>query len=345
MSPALREAAPERPDVWVGATAMAEDVLLESTSAKFMQAYYTLLHLHRVAVTVVVVVPDGVTDLDEDCANTVATIINTNKPTLFAEFGRMYRLEGKVVLITGASAGIGEATAREFAAAGAHVILTARREEKLKALAQELSSKYPSVTVHTVGLDVQDREAVQRALASLPANLQEVDVLVNNAGMVVGVDKLLDVDPKGIDQMFNTNVYGLMYVIQAVVPGMKARNRGHVINIGSVSGKQVYSGGGIYCATKHAVDAITRTLHLELVDTAVRVTEINPGLVNTEFSTVRFSGDKAKADNVYKGMNPLTGQDVAEIIVFAASRPDHVNIADLLVFPVNQADSRTVHRA
>ncbi|GAB5589660.1 hypothetical protein Unana1_04560 [Umbelopsis nana] len=256
----------------------------------------------------------------------------------------MGRLEGKVVLVTGASAGIGEACAREFAKEGSNLILTARRLDRLEALKTELETKYPQQKVHTIALDVRKREAVTGAIQALPAAFKDIDVLVNNAGLVIGVDKLADVTEDAIDTMLDTNVKGLVFLTQAVLPGMKERKKGHILNVGSVSGKQVYSGGGIYCASKHAVDAISRTLLLELVDTPIRVTQINPGLVNTEFSTIRFGGDSSKADAVYKGLQPLVGQDVAEIVTFAASRPPHVNIADVLVFPTAQADARTTHR-
>ncbi|KAG2185201.1 hypothetical protein INT44_001991 [Umbelopsis vinacea] len=256
----------------------------------------------------------------------------------------MGRLEGKVVLVTGASAGIGAACAKEFAKEGSHLIITGRRLERLESLKNELTSQYPNQIVHPIALDVRRRDAVNGAIAALPTDLKNIDVLVNNAGLVIGLDKLSDVTEDAIDTMLDTNVKGLVYLTQAVLPGMKEQKKGHIINVGSVSGKQVYAGGGIYCASKHAVDAISRTLLLELVDTPLRVTQINPGMVNTEFSTVRFGGDSKKADAVYKGLQPLAGEDIAEIVTFAASRPPHVNIADVLVFPTAQADARTSHR-
>jgi len=256
----------------------------------------------------------------------------------------MGRLEGKVVLVTGASAGIGAACAKEFAKEGSHLIVTGRRLERLESLKNELAGLYPHQIVHPIALDVRSRNAINGAIASLPDELKNIDVLVNNAGLVIGLDKLSDVTEDAINTMLDTNVKGLVYLTQAVLPGMKEQKKGHIINVGSVSGKQVYAGGGIYCASKHAVDAISRTLLLELVDTPLRVTQINPGMVNTEFSTVRFGGDSAKADAVYKGLQPLVGEDIAEIVTFAASRPPHVNIADVLVFPTAQADARTSHR-
>ncbi|KAG0193504.1 hypothetical protein DFQ28_004837 [Apophysomyces sp. BC1034] len=256
----------------------------------------------------------------------------------------MGRLEGKNVFITGASAGIGESCAYEFAKEGSNLILAARRVEKLQELKQMIAEKYPRVLVHTVALDVRDKQQIDQVVADLPESFKNVDVLVNNAGMVRGVDYLVDVAEDDFDTMFATNVKGLVFLTQAILPSMKARQSGHIINIGSVAGKQGYPGGSIYCATKHAVDAITKALTYELVDTPIRVSQICPGLVNTEFSTIRFRGDKDKADNVYKGMQPLVGQDIAELVVFTASRPAHVNICDMLVFPTAQADARTVSR-
>ncbi|KAL1914311.1 uncharacterized protein VTP21DRAFT_9004 [Calcarisporiella thermophila] len=256
----------------------------------------------------------------------------------------MGRLEGKNVLITGASAGIGEACARLFAKENANLILTARRLERLDALREGILSKHPNLTVHCAQLDVRNKLAVDGLLPSLPSELQEVDVLVNNAGLVIGLDHVVDVSEEAINTMIDTNVKGLLYVTQAILKGMKERNRGHIINIGSVSGTQVYPGGGTYCGTKHFVDAITRTLLLELVSTPIRVTQINPGMVETEFSLVRFKGDKDRAEKVYEGLQPLTGEDIAELVVFAAGRPPHVNVADVLVFPVNQATASVSHR-
>ncbi|RIA97636.1 hypothetical protein C1645_795942 [Glomus cerebriforme] len=256
----------------------------------------------------------------------------------------MGRLEGKNVLITGASSGIGEACAKEFAKSGSNLILTARRIELVEKLGKEFSQKYPSIKIFTYQLDVREKAKVDQLVAALPSDLKNIDVLVNNAGLVIGADKIENVTTETIDTIIDTNVKGLLHVTRTILPIMKERQKGHIINIGSVSGTQVYANGGVYCASKHAVDAISRTLLLELVDTPIRVTQINPGMVETEFSVVRFGGDKAKADKVYEGLQPLTGEDIAEIIVFAASRPDHVNIADVLVYPVNQGAVTTVHR-
>ncbi|KAJ3011364.1 hypothetical protein HKX48_006865 [Thoreauomyces humboldtii] len=208
----------------------------------------------------------------------------------------MGRLAGKTVLVTGASGGIGAACAVEFAKEGCVLILAARRTEKLAEVQKAITAEAPNVKVQAVELDVRDRKKVFSALENL-----EVDVLVNNAGLVIGVDKIDSVTEEAIDTMLDTNVKGLLFATQAVLPGMKKRGSGHIINISSISGKEVYPGGGVYCASKHAVDALTRTLRMELVDTPINVTSIEPGLVETEFSIVRFAGDKAKADAVYKG--------------------------------------------
>ncbi|KAI8077780.1 uncharacterized protein BX664DRAFT_343475 [Halteromyces radiatus] len=256
----------------------------------------------------------------------------------------MGRLQGKTVFITGSSAGIGEACAREFAKEGSNLVLAARRVDRLEKLKQELLEQHKDINIHTVAMDVRDKKQIDEAVKNLPESVRDIDVLVNNAGMVHGVDPLVEVKEEDLDIMFATNVKGLVFLTQAIVPRMKERQTGHVINLGSVAGKEAYAGGSIYCATKHAVDAITKALMIELVDTPIRVSQICPGLVNTEFSTVRFRGDKAKADEVYKGLQPLVAQDIAEIVVFTAGRPSHVNIADLLVFPTCQAASKIVSR-
>ncbi|KAG1464676.1 hypothetical protein G6F56_005032 [Rhizopus delemar] len=256
----------------------------------------------------------------------------------------MGRLEGKTVFITGASAGIGEASARQFADEGCNLVLTARRLENLKKIKNEISAIHPKIYIHTVQLDVRDKKQIDKTVAELPEEVKNIDVLLNNAGMVIGLDPLINIEEEAFDQMLQTNVKGLVFLTKAIVPGMKERGVGHVINLGSIAGKQSYYGGSIYCATKFAVDAITKALAIELVDTPIRVSQICPGMVNTEFSTVRFRGDKDQADNVYKGLQPLVADDIAELIVFTAGRPAHVNIQDMLVFPVNQADSKTVYR-
>jgi len=254
------------------------------------------------------------------------------------------RLEGKVVLITGASAGIGEATAAVLAASGAHLVLGARRKERLDQLREQLVHKH-GVKVHTGALDVCSKDSVAHFFASLPDDLKDIDVLVNNAGLAIGKDDAHVVPEEDVDIMVDTNVKGLVRVTREVVPGMLARNKGHIINISSVAGIEAYKGGSIYCATKHAVQAITKSQRKELVHTPLRVTSICPGLVETEFSLVRCKGDSGKASEPYKGLEPLVARDVADAIAYAASRPAHVQVADLLIFPTNQASTEIVHRA
>ncbi|KAJ3270393.1 hypothetical protein HDV01_007859 [Terramyces sp. JEL0728] len=256
----------------------------------------------------------------------------------------MSRLAGKIVFITGASSGIGQACAVEYAKHGSHLVLTARRQDRLDSLKTAFAKEYPSVKVHALKLDVRNKDLVLDAIKSLPNEFKDIDILVNNAGLVIGVDPLETVGEDAINTMFDTNVKGLIYVTQAVLPGMKERQRGAIVNISSIAGTEAYPNGSIYCATKHAVCAMTKSLRHELVSTPINVISIEPGLVETEFSVIRFGGDKEKADNVYKGLEPLTGQDIAETVVFATSRPPHVQIASMIVFPTNQSAATTVYR-
>jgi 3-hydroxy acid dehydrogenase / malonic semialdehyde reductase len=255
----------------------------------------------------------------------------------------MIDLKGKIVLITGASSGIGEACARAFAAAGADVILTARSLPALESLARELSETH-GVRVLPLMLDVRHRIAVERTLGTLTADWAEVDILVNNAGLVRGMDKLYEGDPDEWDEMLDTNVKGLLLVTRAVVPGMIARGRGHVINIGSIAGRETYPGGGVYCATKYAVKALTRALRMDLLGTPIRVTTVDPGMVETNFSVVRFRGDKARAAKVYENIEPLHPGDVADAVVWAATRPARVNVSEMVVLPTAQASAMLNHR-
>jgi len=251
----------------------------------------------------------------------------------------MTDLTNKIVLVTGASSGIGRATARRFSEAGARVIIAARREDRLMELATQLKTD-----CYVLKLNVRDRAEVEAAMASLPPDWQAIDILVNNAGLSRGLWKLHEGQHDGWEDMIDTNVKGLLYVSRAVIPGMVARGRGHIVNIGSIAGHEVYPGGNVYCASKFAVDAITRGLRMDLVDTPLRVTTIDPGMVETEFSEVRFYGDKERADQVYKGIEPLKAEDIADAIVWAATRPAHVQIAEVIVLPTAQASAMVAHR-
>jgi len=248
----------------------------------------------------------------------------------------MTRLKDTITFVTGASAGIGAACAGHFARAGSHLILAARRAERLAGLADRLTADH-GVRCHTLELDVRDRDAVNAAVAGLPADWQAIDVLVNNAGLSRGLDKVQEGDADDWNEMIDTNVKGLLWVSRAVLPGMIARDRGHVVNIGSIAGRQVYPGGNVYCATKYAVRALTQGLRIDLLGTRVRCSTVDPGMVETEFSEVRFHGDGERAAQVYRQFPPLTADDIAEAVVFCASRPPHVAIAELLIMPQDQA--------
>lgn len=255
----------------------------------------------------------------------------------------MGRLTGRVVFITGASSGIGEACAQAFAREGAKLLLAARRVDRLKELAQKLEAD-GAQSVHCMRLDVRNPDAVEDTLADLGRGWGAIEVLVNNAGLSRGLSKLHEGDRDDWNEMIDTNVKGLLWVTRAVVPGMVARGSGTVLHIGSIAGHQSYPNGNVYCATKHAVRAIGEAMRLDLNGTGVRVGSIDPGMVDTEFSEVRFRGDVDRAKAVYKGMVPLTAADVAEIVVFAATRPPHVSIAELLVLPTDQASAMLIHR-
>jgi serine 3-dehydrogenase len=244
----------------------------------------------------------------------------------------MVSLNGRIVLITGASAGIGAACARSFAAAGAKLILAARRTDRLKQLADQLNTE-----VYVQSLDVRNRSAVKEFVAALPEKWRAVEILVNNAGLAQGFDKLHEGEIDDWETMIDTNVKGLLYVSRAVIPGMVERGRGHVINIGSIAGHEVYPGGNVYCATKHAVDGLTKGMRIDLVDTPVRVSTVDPGLVETEFALVRFHGDQDQAKGTYQGYKPLLAEDIADAVVWVASRPDHVQVAEVIILPAAQA--------
>jgi 3-hydroxy acid dehydrogenase/malonic semialdehyde reductase len=249
----------------------------------------------------------------------------------------------KTVFITGASSGIGLACAHAFARHDARLIIAARRKERIEALAQELN-RIHDTEVFTVQLDVRNQPAVEKAVRDLPANWKEIDVLVNNAGLSRGLDKLYEGKLDDWEEMIDTNIKGLLYVSRAVIPGMVVRGSGTIINIGSIAGHEVYPGGNVYCATKFAVDALTRGLRHDLVDTPIRVCTVDPGLVETEFSVVRFRGNEQRAKTVYQNFSPLTGADVADAVLYCASRPPHVQIAEMIILPTNQASTTLVHR-
>ena len=249
----------------------------------------------------------------------------------------------QIAFITGASSGIGEACARKFAAGGYTLLLNARNTVKLQALQQELQTTY-GIEVITLPFDVRDRKAAEAALQQLPTEYQSIDVLVNNAGLALGIDKEYEGTEENYDTMIETNITALLMMTRLVVPGMIARSKGHIINIGSVAGDAAYPGGSVYCATKAAVKVLSDGLRMDLVDTPLRVTNIKPGLVETNFSVTRFAGDKERADKVYQGIKPLTGEDIAEVVFFAASAPAHVQIAEVLVLATHQASGSLVHR-
>lgn len=245
------------------------------------------------------------------------------------------------VLITGATSGIGEATARLLANNNYKLILCGRRQEKLDKLQRDLSA---ITKVTTLSFDVRDNDAVKSAIGSLQGDWKDIDVLINNAGNAHGLDPIQKGKVEDWDAMMDINVKGLLYISREILPGMTERKRGHVINIGSVAGKEVYANGNVYCASKFAVDALTQGMRIDLNPFGIKVTSIHPGLVETEFSLVRFKGDSERAFSVYKGLKPLTGEDIADVLLYVLSTPDHVVIADLVVFPKAQASATVVHR-
>ena len=249
----------------------------------------------------------------------------------------------KIVFITGASSGIGAACAKKFAQAGYDLILNARSKEKLRPLLEELHQSY-SVQVYPLIFDVRDRNTAQQAIDTLPERFKAIDVLVNNAGLALGIDKEYEGTEENYDTMIETNITALLMMTRLVVPGMIARGKGHIINIGSVAGDAAYPGGSVYCATKAAVKVLSDGLRMDLVDTPLRVTNVKPGLVETNFSVTRFGGDKERADKVYQGIKPLTGDDIADVVYYAASAPEHVQIAEVLVLATHQASGSLVYR-
>jgi len=255
----------------------------------------------------------------------------------------MLPFKNKIVFVTGASAGIGEACAEIFAEAGARLLLCARRTDRLAALADRLNRRH-GTEVHTFALDVRHADEIIAQIDALPATWREIDLLVNNAGLGKGLDRLYENSIEDIDAMIDTNVKGLLYVTRAVAPGMVACDRGHIINIGSIAGRWLYPGSTVYCASKFAVHAITQGLKLDLNGTRVRISTVDPGMVETDFSLVRFEGDAARAEAVYADTTPLTPRDVAETVLFCATRPPHVNINEVVMMSVDQASVTKVQR-
>lgn len=249
----------------------------------------------------------------------------------------------KIILITGASSGFGKAIAEKFAAAGWNCILTGRRKERLDALATELQTKYGVQTLSLV-FDVQNREAVFASIGNIPAEWQTIDVLVNNAGLALGRDSFENANLDDWDTMIDTNVKGVMYVTKAVLPYMVQRKKGHIINMGSVAAKLVYKEGNGYCASKHALDALSKSMRIDLLPQRIKVTAIHPGAAETEFSMVRFKGDESKAKQVYDGFTPLYAKDVAEVTFYCASLPENICINDLNLSSISQADGIYIHK-
>src|SRR5690554_4557718 len=250
-------------------------------------------------------------------------------------------MRNKTILITGATSGIGLATAKLVAKNGLKTIICGRREGRLKELSQELSNY---TEVHTLNFDIRNRKEVFAAIESLPSDFSNIDILINNAGNAHGMDTIFEGNPDDWDAMFDINVKGLLYVTKAILPNMLDRKSGHIINIGSTAGKEVYPKGNVYCASKHAVDALNQGMRIDLNGKGIKVGAINPGLVETEFSEVRFKGDVERAEKVYQGFTPLKPEDIADIIWFAVTRPPHVNIADLTVMCLDQASSTIVNK-
>ena len=249
----------------------------------------------------------------------------------------------KIVLITGATSGIGEACARTFAQQGYQLILLARREDRLLKIAQELNNQY-GVEIKQVLADVRNKKSLSAALEDLPADWKKVDILVNNAGLSQGLDPIDQGSTDDWDTMIDTNVKGLLYVTKIVSNWMIPQQSGHIVNIGSIAGKEVYPNGNVYCATKHAVDALSKAMRIDLLPNGIKVTEINPGMVETEFSVVRFKGDEDRAKKVYENLEPLIADDIADAISYVVSRPKHVNINDMLIMPTVQATATIINR-
>jgi 3-hydroxy acid dehydrogenase/malonic semialdehyde reductase len=249
----------------------------------------------------------------------------------------------KTALITGATAGIGRATAYQFGANGYRLILTGRRMERLVEIQKDLKQKFNTDSL-LLNFDIRKNEEVVEAINSLDSTWKNINVLVNNAGLAVGLNKFQDGELDDWERMIDTNIKGLLYITRAISPGMIERKQGHIINVGSIAGRETYPFGNVYCATKHAVDSLSKAMRIDMVEFGIKVTQIAPGAVETEFSNVRFKGDDERADKVYEGFEPLRAEDVADAIYYCASLPAHVNINDLLIMPTAQASSGIIHR-
>ena len=249
----------------------------------------------------------------------------------------------KIALITGATSGIGKATALKLAKQNYNLIITGRRKDMLEELKKELGIKY-KCDVLSLNFDVRDKQMVDETIDSIPDAWRKIDVLVNNAGLAAGLNPIQTGEIEDWEQMIDTNIKGLLYITRKIVPFMIANGYGHIINISSIAGKEVYENGNVYCGTKHAVDAITKGMRIDLVKHQIKVTSISPGMVDTEFSLVRFKGDQQRAEKVYEGFTPLFAEDIADAILFAVTRPPHVNINDMLIMPTAQANAVVVHR-
>ena len=252
-------------------------------------------------------------------------------------------LQNKLTFITGASSGIGKACAEEFAKAGSNLILTARRYNRIADLAETLTKTY-NVKVKAIQMDVTNLTEVQYVVASLVDSWRNIDILINNAGLSRGLEKIYEGDIKHWEEMIDTNVKGLLYVTREILPGMVERNSGHVINLGSTAGREVYPNGNVYCATKYAVKALTSAIKIDTLGKNIKVTSIDPGMVETEFSEVRFSGDKVRAKKVYENIDVLNAADIAETILFCATRPPHVKIGEVLITPTEQASASQIYK-
>src|SRR3989339_849909 len=255
----------------------------------------------------------------------------------------MKSLKGKIVFITGASSGIGKSCAYAFAKEGANLVISARRKNLIDEIAEDIRKKF-GVKVHAYKLDITKREDVINSVKTLPDEFKNVDILINNAGLARGFNKIYEDDPAGWEEVIDTNVKGLLYSTHAVLPIMLERKSGHIINIGSIAGREAYPKGAVYCASKHAVDAITRSLRMDTIDKNILVSTIDAGLVETNFSKIRFHGDEEKAKNVYKGLTPLSGDDIADAVLYCATRPPNVNIAEITLLAARQASATVVYR-